>query len=302
MLYPLQFKPREKKRLWGSESWVVSGLTGDVSLITGGFMKGSTLNEAVEVYMGELVGDDIYLKFGEEFPLLVKYITAHEKLSVQVHPGNSLAASRHNAWGKTELWYILSAEAGAELMIGFKSGVTRDIYLEALARGEVETLLNHIPVKAGDVFFIPAGTVHAIGGGITLAEIQQTSDINYRIFDWNRYDDKGRPRELHTQLALDAIDFAAPVRNVTQNPPTGEAALLIEADEFTTNLVDVAGQTDRELSSRDSFTIYICTAGELVARTAGGTLTLRADNVCLIPADQNQITFEGNGRLLETYI
>ena len=302
MLYPLQFTPRLKERLWGSESWEISAVEGDVSVVKGGFLKGNSLAELVEVYMGELVGDKVFSRFGEEFPLLIKFIDARERLSVQVHPSDELAAARHGAYGKTEMWVILSCKPGAHLYIGFKEGVTREEYVAAVADGSVGDLLNEVPVQPGDALFIPAGTVHAIGEGIVLAEVQQTSDITYRIFDWNRTDDKGNPRELHTDLALDAIDFAAPVRRVTQRPAAGEAALLVESSHFTTNLVDVAGRTERTLERRDSFTIYICMAGEVRLTTAGGEITLHVDGVVLIPADQNEITFEGNAKLLETYI
>ncbi len=322
MLYPLQFTPRLKERIWGGhalakmrgshkkhdsetplgESWEVSGVEGDVSVISNGFLKGNSLAEAVEIYMGELVGDKVFTRFGEEFPLLIKYIDARDNLSVQVHPDDRMAAARHNAYGKTEMWYILDCEPGAALMIGFRPGVTREAYLKAVEDGTVGDLLNSVPVQPGDAYFIPAGTVHAIGKGILLAEIQQTSDITYRVFDWNRVDKDGIPRELHTELALDAIDFAAPVRNVTQNPRAGEAAMLVECPYFTVNAVDVAGRAERELASRDSFTIYICTAGEVTITTPGGTMSLPTDGVVLIPADQSQITFEGNGRLLETYL
>ncbi len=319
MLYPLQFKPLLKERIWGGsallsrdpkakitppvgESWEISGVTGDVSTIVNGFLKGNSLGEAVEVYMGELVGDEVFTRFGEEFPLLIKYIDAQDRLSVQVHPTDELSKVRHGAYGKTEMWYILDCEPGAQLLIGFKPGVTRQMYEKSVENGTVGELLNPVPVKPGDAYFIPAGTVHAIGKGILVAEIQQTSDVTYRVFDWNRTDDKGNPRELHTELALDAMDFDAPVRNVTQNPAPGQAALLVECPYFTANLVDVAGRCERELASRDSFTIYICTAGSLVARTPGGELTMKKDDIVLIPADQTNIVFEGAGRLLETYI
>jgi mannose-6-phosphate isomerase len=322
MLYPLQFTPLLKERIWGGttlakrsrrpngndkvligESWEVSGVEGDVSVISNGFLAGNSLPEAVEVYMGELVGDKVFDRFGEEFPLLIKYIDARDKLSIQVHPSDELAAVRHGAFGKTEMWYVLACEPGAELLIGFREGVTREIYEAAVADGTVGSLLNRVPVKPGDAYFIPAGTVHAIGAGILLAEIQQTSDVTYRVFDWNRTDAEGNPRELHTELALDAIDFAAPVRRVTQNPPAGEVALLVESPYFTVNLVDVAGDTERATAERDSFTIYICTAGELTLKTRGSDpMPLKTDGVVLIPAEAESVTFEGNGRLLETYI
>lgn len=324
MLYPLQFKPLLKELIWGGhtlvktrgtaaqqktladatigESWEVSGVEGDVSVISNGFLKGNSLKEVVEVYMGDLVGDRIFTRFGEEFPLLVKYIDARDRLSVQVHPDDKLAAVRHNANGKTEMWYILDCEPDAELLIGFKEGVTREIYESAVADGTVGGILNRVRVKPGDAYFIPAGTVHAIGKGILLAEIQQTSDLTYRVFDWNRVDKNGNPRQLHTELALDAIDFAATPRNITQSPPAGESALLVETPYFTTNLVDVAGRCERELASRDSFTIYICVHGSLTLTAPGGSMTLPQGGVVLIPADQDGIAFEGNGRLIETYI
>ncbi len=303
MLYPLRFSPRLKELVWGSESWEVSGVEGDVSVVAGGFLKGNSLAEVLEIYMGELVGDKIFSRFGEEFPLLIKRIDARDKLSVQVHPDDRLAAARHNAYGKTEMWYILACEPGAELLIGFREGVTRETYQKAVADGTVGELLNRVPVVPGDAYFIPAGTVHAIGAGITLAEIQQTSDITYRVFDWNRTGKDGNPRELHTELALDAIDFAAPVCRVTQIPRAGEAALLVQSPYFTVDLVDVAGRAERELASRDSFTIYICTAGEVMLSTPGGeAMLLKTDEVVLIPADRDSVVLEGNGRLLETYI
>ncbi len=302
MLYPLRFVPRLKERLWGSESWEISAVEGDVSVVKGGFLEGNPLDELVEVYMGELVGDKNFERFGQEFPLLIKFIDARDRLSVQVHPSDELAAARHGAFGKTEMWVILSAAPGARLFIGFKPGVTRERYVAAVADGTVGELLNEVPVTPGDALFIPAGTVHAIGEGIVLAEIQQTSDVTYRIFDWNRVDEQGNPRELHTELALDAIDFAAPVRRVTQRPATGEAAMLVESPHFTTNLVDVAGRTERSLASRDSFTIYICIAGEVLLKVPGGEVKLPADGVALVPADQDEITLEGNGQLLETYV
>ncbi len=302
MLYPLMFAPRLKKPLWGSESWVLSAVEDDVSVVRGGMLDGNPLDELVGVYMGDLVGDRVFERFGEEFPLLVKIIDARQKLSVQVHPSDDIAAARHGAWGKTEMWYILSRTPGAKLYIGLREGVTREVYAAALANGTVGELLNEVAAEPGDAYYLPAGTVHSIGEGVTLVEVQQTSDVTYRIFDWNRVDTDGQPRELHTEWAMDAIDFAASVRRITRRPPTGEAALLVESPCFTVNIVDVAGAAVRELASRDSFTIYICTAGEVRLSTPGGELTLKTDGVALIPADQNEITLTGNATLLETYV
>lgn len=323
MLHPLQFKPILKERIWGGralalkrgttgqktegqpmigESWEISGVSGDVSVVGAGFLKGNNLQELIEVYMGELVGDKVFHRFGHEFPLLIKYIDAQDRLSVQVHPDDELSARRHSAYGKTEMWYILDCEPGAELLIGLKPGTTKETYMKAVADGTVGELLNAVPVKPGDCYFIPAGTVHAIGKGILVAEVQQTSDVTYRVFDWNRTDGEGRPRELHTELAVDAIDFTAPVCNVTQVPAPNSAALLIECPYFTANLVDISGTLVRGLETRDSFTIYICTGGEINLKTAGGSLDLKQDDIVLIPAVEDEIAFTGHGRLLETYV
>lgn len=323
MLYPLQFKPLLKERIWGGralaekrgtakqkadkdlvigESWEVSGVEGDISVVSNGFLKGNNLQELVETYMGELVGDKVFQRFGHEFPLLIKYIDAQDKLSVQVHPDDALSAKRHNAYGKTEMWYVLGCDPGAELLIGLKDGVTKDHYLRAVEDGTVGDLLNSIPVKPGDTFFIPAGTVHAIGAGMLIAEIQQTSDVTYRVFDWNRTDKEGNPRELHTELAVDAIDFAAPVRNVTQVPQPNSAALLVECPYFTTNLVDVSGSLERTLDDRDSFTIYICTDGEVSMKGREGETVLRKDDIVLVPAEEDSVVLSGKGCLLETYV
>ncbi|MDR2912479.1 MAG: mannose-6-phosphate isomerase [Alistipes sp.] len=301
MLYPLKFKPRLRRLLWGSENWLISAVPGDVSVVANDLLAENPLDELVEVYMGDLVGDAVFERFGEEFPLLVKKIDARDRLSVQVHPSDEIAV-RHGGRGKTEMWYILSCDEGAHLYIGFRPGVTREMYEAAVADGTVGELLNEVPVSAGDAYFIPAGTVHAIGEGIVLAEIQQTSDSTYRIFDWNRVDAEGRPRELHTALALDAMDFAAPVRRVTQNPPAGEVVLLVESPHFTVNMIDVAGRCERSLVARDSFTIYICTAGEAVVTTPGGSVTVATDDAVLVPADQDEVVIEGNAKFLETYL
>jgi len=302
MLYPLQFRPRLKELVWGTESWEISAVRGDVSVVRDGMLKGNSLAELVEVYMGELVGDAVFARFGEEFPLLIKRIDARDRLSVQVHPTDEIAAARHGAFGKTEMWYVLENKPGASLFVGFKPGTTREMYVEAVENGTVGELLNEVPVAPGDTFFIPAGTVHAIGEGIVLAEIQQTSDVTYRIFDWNRVGVDGKPRELHTEWALDAIDFAAPIRHVAQTPPAGEAALLVESPYFTTNVVSVAGPMERSLAARDSFTIFICVGGSVSLTTAGGALTLKDGEVTLIPAEINEVTLDGEGRLLETYL
>ena len=231
MLYPIRFTPLLKERIWGGktllanakqgkakkidaslpygESWELSAVKGDESVVANGFLKRNNIEEIIEVYMGNLMGDKVYDRYGLMFPLLVKTLDCNNVLSVQVHPNDELAMERHESYGKTEMWYVIDAEPGASLYVGFKDkNTTREKYIEAINNDTLPELLNKVEVKAGDVFFIPAGTVHALGKGIKVVEIQQTSDITYRIYDWNRVDEHGKSRELHTALAIDAIDFA----------------------------------------------------------------------------------------------
>jgi len=222
-LYPLKFKPILKEKIWGGnnlsqllnkkktgkkigESWEISGVDNNISIVSNGFLKGNNLQEVIEIYMNELVGDKIYDIFGTEFPLLIKFIDAQEDLSIQVHPNNNQAKEKHNAFGKTEIWYVLHAEKEAKLISGFSKELTKDLLHKHLINNTLEETLNYEKVKTGDVFFIPSGRIHSIGKGIVVAEIQQTSDITYRLFDYNRLEN-GKLRELHTQDALDVIDF-----------------------------------------------------------------------------------------------
>ena len=253
MLYPLKFKPSFKEKIWGGEkiknilhrpvadmnncgeSWEISAIEDNVSVVSNGFFAyDNDLNELIEVYMGELLGDKVYDKFGLGFPLLIKYIDATDDLSVQVHPDDKLAQERYGMNGKTEMWYVIQADEGAGLYVGFKDGVTRDQYWDAVEEGTVDELLRFYPVKKGDLFFIPAGTVHAIGRGVLLAEIQQPSDVTYRIFDWNRVDENGNSRELHVDEAFDAIHFeddkSSPNDSPSSNVETG-SALSLEKNE-----------------------------------------------------------------------
>lgn len=292
MLYPIQFTPRVKKTVWGTETALVSGLAGDETVVRNGFLKGNTPGELTEIYMGELLGDEAYLRFGDEFPLLAKLLQTTDRLSVQVHPDDPLAARRHNAYGKDEMWYIVAARPGAEIALGFREGVTREIYERALDAGWMDELLNRVVVEAGDAFFVPAGTVHSVGAGVSLVEIQQPSDVTYRISDFDR------GRELHRELAADAITFDDRARVIHQKAPRNEAALLVESGRFTVNLLNVAGTVERELSSREGFTLYICVAGAV--ECAG--VALRPGDAVLIPADQNAAAFSGDGAVLESYL
>ena len=325
-MYPIKFKPILKQHIWGGdallemkkgqrirvdkskvygESWDVSGIDGNISVISNGFFKGNNVQEAIEVYMGEIVGESVFERFGLSFPLLLKTLHCKDKTSVQVHPDDDLAAERHNSCGKTEMWYIVSAEPDATLYIGFKdSKITREQYIDAVAQGTVAEIIEPVTVKAGDAFIIPSGTVHSISGGVTLIEIQQPVDLTYRIFDWNRVDEKGNSRELHTAYAVDAIDFSSNVAACKREYKSrkNEAVEIVKCDYFTCNILSVEGTAERNLSSLDSFVLYYCTEGEVEIVTDDGTETIRKGEVVLIPADANEITIAGTATLLEYYI
>jgi mannose-6-phosphate isomerase len=271
-----------------------------------GFLKGNNLQELIEVYMGDLVGDSIYERFGVEFPVLVKFIDAHDDLSIQVHPDNQLAADRHGAYGKTEMWYVMDADSDSSLIAGFNQKMDREKYVQALTGKKLKDIMNFEKVAPGDVFFIPAGRVHAIGKGILLAEIQQTSDVTYRIYDWDRTGADGKPRELHTELALDAIDFNQHNEYKTryQRPSQGTVALA-DCPYFTTNLVSFGQPLEKDYQHLDTFVIYICTSG--VCSIRWGTtesMNIRKGETVLVPAVLNHIrlTPAEPTELLEVFI
>lgn len=325
-MYPIKFRPILKQHIWGGEallemkrgqrirvdkskvygeSWDVSGIEGNISVISNGFFKGNNLQEAIEVYMGEIVGESVFERFGLSFPLLLKTLHCKDKTSVQVHPDDELAAERHDSCGKTEMWYVVSAEPDAMLYIGFKdTNITREQYIDAVAMGTVADIIEPVSVKAGDAFIIPSGTVHSISGGVTLIEIQQPVDLTYRIFDWNRVDSNGNSRELHTAYAVDAIDFSSNVANCRLNYKirTNQAVEIVKCDYFTCNILSVEGTAERNLSSLDSFILYYCTDGEAQITTDDGCETIKKGEVVLIPADANEITVTGKATLLEYYI
>jgi mannose-6-phosphate isomerase len=289
------------------ESWELSGVQDEISIVSDGFLKGNSLEELIEVYMGELVGEKIYDQFGTEFPLLIKYIDANDRLSIQVHPDDELSKERHGAYGKTEMWYVVQAEEGAELISGFNRDIDRDSYLIALQNDKLENLLEFEKVKQGDVFFIPAGRVHAIGKGIVVAEIQQTSDVTYRIFDFNRVDDKGNPRELHTELALDAISFKHHKTGKTiYQPKLNETVEIVKCNYFTTNLLQITSALERDFSGIDSFVIYLCFEGSYTLEYESETIRVQKGETLLVPASiENFVLKPIDGvetKLLEVYI
>jgi mannose-6-phosphate isomerase len=322
-LYPLKFKPIIKDKIWGGtklktvlhkktkndkagESWEISGYPGSVSQVKNGFLAGNNLEELIEVYMGDLVGDSIFEKFGTLFPLLIKFIDANEILSIQVHPDDNLARKQFGSFGKTEMWYVIDAEPGSEIIVGFSQPVTRETYLSHLHNKTLLSILNKEKTAAGDVFFIPPGRVHAIDKGILLAEIQQTSDATLRIYDFDRVDDKGNPRELHTEKALEAIDFKVyPSYKTNYQKLPDKPNMLATCRYFTTNLFILTSKVDREYHEIDSFVIYMCLKGKITLMyNSDQTEQLATGETVLLPAEIKKVQLipEGEANLLEIYI
>ena len=323
-LYPLKFKPVYKTKIWGGnkfekvfnrqgvpmhcgESWEVSDVQGSVSVVSNGSLKGNSLDELVEIYMGDLVGDSVYETFGNFFPLLVKFIDATDDLSVQVHPDDDLAWQRHNCPGKTEMWYVMHAEDNAKLVAGLNRAITKEEYVKAVENGNLHSYLNILDVYQGDVFFVPPGCVHAIGKGVMLLEVQQSSDITYRIFDYNRRDDNGNMRELHTELAVDAMDFDCinQTKQKYQEKKNGSAN-LVDCQYFTTNILEIDRPLERDFPEIDSFIIYVCVEGECSVEYEdnGESVNLAYGETILVPAMIKNLRFfpESNTKLLEVYI
>lgn len=323
-LYPIKFKPIFHDKIWGGnrmrtvlnkdfgdlpncgESWELSGVEGNISVVGNGFLAGNDLNEIIEIYMGDLVGEKVYDKFGNEFPLLIKFIDAADDLSIQVHPNDKLSKERHNAYGKTEMWYVAGADEGALINSGFNQYVDREKYLQYLNAGKLTDLLHYDKAEVGDVFFIPAGRVHAIGKGCLVAEIQQTSDVTYRIFDYNRKDTQGNERELHTELALDAIDFSFSSEYKTPyKTENNNAVELVSCPYFTTNIIEFDSELEKDYNTIDSFVIYMTLEGNFGIETEGGGETVEKGETVLIPASLESVRLKpasGKVKILEVYI
>jgi len=285
------------------ESWELSAVPENISMVEGGDLKGISLQELIETHKGNLVGDKVYQHFGNTFPLLFKFIDAREDLSVQLHPDDDLAKQRHDSFGKTEMWYIMNAESDARLILGFNDEIDGKKYDQALAESTITSILNSEIVKQGDAFFIAPGTVHAIGAGVLLAEIQQTSDITYRIYDWNRPDTNGTLRELHTDQALEAINFGAENPKIEYVEEKNKPVLLKNTPFFETNLLKLTNDLQRDLSSKDSFVVYMCTEGAAVISTKTGAVSIEKGQTILVPAClANLLIKSESATLLEVYI
>jgi len=288
------------------ESWEVSHVKNNVSIVANGSLKGKSLDDLIEAYGSDLLGKKVYKRFGKSFPLLIKFIDAKDALSIQVHPDDELAKARHNSFGKTEMWYVIDATPDAFLYSGFAKQLTPEKYIRSVEDNSFTDMLAKHEVHSGDVFFLPAGRVHAIGAGCFIAEIQQTSDITYRIYDFNRKDAQGNPRELHTELAKDAINYRIyPDYKLKYAPEQNMVQTLVDCPYFTTNLIDTEEGKTINLKERDSFSIYICMQGKLsLTDDLENTIEIHQGQTILVPAITKSISLKPitKCKLLETYI
>jgi mannose-6-phosphate isomerase len=270
-----------------------------------GELKGQNLKQLIAEFKADLVGEKIYTHFGEKFPLLIKFIDAKEALSIQLHPHDDLAKKRHNSFGKTEMWYVMQADEKANLIVGFQKEVTSKEYIEHLENKTLLDILNVDEVENGDVYFIPTGRVHAIGAGVLLAEIQQTSDITYRIYDWDRPNPDGTFRDLHTEEAIDAIDYSAQNSYKTvYSKEQNKASEIVSCPYFTTNVLPINGEIFINHEEKDSFVIYMCVAGNVEFKYQNQKEKLQMGETILIPnCIQNiSVSSEEKSELLEVYI
>ncbi|MFC2148862.1 type I phosphomannose isomerase catalytic subunit [Bacteroidota bacterium] len=320
-LYPLKFYPILKERLWGGtklgtllgkelesdligESWELSGVTGNVSIVANGFFKGTTLTDLINRFPEEILGKSVFERFGKEFPILIKFIDAQKDLSIQLHPNDELARKRHNSFGKTEMWYIMDADKDAELIIGFKEDISKETYVDSLKNDTLTDLLNYENVKEGDAYFISAGKIHAIGAGVLIAEIQQTSDQTYRVYDYNRKDAQGNLRELHTELSIDAISYVKQNDfKVSYQQDTNVSNPMVNCPYFKTNFISLNKNIKFDVSDRDSFTIYMCIDGDVKIANDFGSISIKKGETVLVPAITGHILLNSErAKLLEITI
>jgi mannose-6-phosphate isomerase len=317
-IYPLQFEPILKERIWGGEklnsvlnkpitskstgeSWEISTVEGDVSVISNGTLKGISLNEVINNFPKEVLGTTVFDKFGKQFPLLFKYLDAKTDLSIQVHPNDELAKKRHNSFGKTEMWYIMQADKDARIIVGFKNNSNSQEYLSHLENNTLLDILDEVNVKKGDVFFLETGTVHAIGAGLLVAEIQQTSDITYRLYDFDRVDSEGNKRELHVELALEAINYNKVETQKNYSKEVNVSNEMVNCPYFTTNYLNLSGEL-KVSKLPTSFTVYMCTEGVFQLEYNQEQYHYSKGDTLLIPATMTDFNLLGKATLLEIYI
>lgn len=320
-LYPLKFLPVFKEKIWGGkklgeiynlknvknigESWILSGYAGDESIVSNGDLSGKTLTQLIDTYQDKLLGKSVYEKFGNNFPLLFKLIDANDKLSIQVHPDDLTAWERHRDFGKTEMWYIIDAKENSELVLGFSQNTTPEEYSAALANGTLETLLQRVKVCAGDVFFIPTGLIHAIGKGILLAEIQQSSDITYRVYDYNRKDANGQERELHKEQAINVINYKKTENaKIQYQKIKNEFVPLINCNYFNTSFMEFSNSQFLDYDEIENFAVLLCVEGQFELKTSDFSTPVKKGETILLPATTKVIKLvaEQVSRVLEVII
>ena len=316
----MKFEPLLKQTIWGGnkivpfkhldstlkrvgESWEISGVEDNETVVANGKLKGRKLNDIVREYGTELVGHKNYEQFGNEFPLLIKFIDAQQDLSIQVHPDDATAIRHGKKRGKTEMWYVLESEPSASLYCGLRVPITPEEYTSKVEKDTITTVLTQYGVHEGDVFFIPAGRIHAIGAGCFVAEIQQTSDVTYRIYDFNRRDEYGNRRKLHTKEAAESIDYRVlPDYRTSYTQMHDSPVPLVDCPYFTTNINELTKPRLIDYSYLDSFVILIGVKGQGTVTADGQTLPLCSGETILVPATIQKIYVEGTVKFLETYI
>ena len=319
-VYPIKFEPILQEKIWGGsklkdtfkkdttkdnigESWEISGVTGNISEVTNGRYKGSSLVKMIEDFQHELVGKSNYKRFGNEFPLLIKFLDAKENLSVQVHPDDEMAQKNHGSYGKTEMWYIMDHEPDAEIIVGMKDKHAGSELLKAVDRDNIYDIFSSKKVARGDAYFIPAGEVHAIGAGVVVAEIQQTSDITYRVYDWDRTDSSGNKRELHLDQSVEATKKIEGDSKKDYQVDANSVSNVVNCNYFTTNIFEVNQSFERDYSKLDSFVILMCVEGDVEITTNGVTESVKIGETVLLPARVGSTQFSSNGaRFIEVYI
>jgi len=322
-LYPLKFRPILKDKIWGGnkikselnkdfaplpncgESWEISGVPGNISVVAEGALAGKSLEELIRTYQGRLLGDRIYHQHRHQFPLLIKFIDANDDLSIQVHPDDELAMERHDSLGKTEMWYVVKSDPGAKIITGFNQSVDRKEFRKYFENDQLMEILNEEDASAGDVFYIPAGRVHTLGKGNLIAEIQQTSDVTYRIFDFNRVDDQGNSRDLHVEEALDAMDYQVYDDYKTKYVPIkNEVSPLVKSRYFETSLLYLDQPLSRNYDLLDSFKILICIEGSFNLMYEGKSFHFGLGDSVLVPAEISSLEIQpvDTVKIIETYI
>lgn len=318
LLYPLQFEPILKERIWGGtklktllnkpitseitgESWEISTVENDVSVVANGAFAGKTLNELIDLYPAEILGNIVYARFGKQFPLLFKYLDARQDLSIQLHPNDELAKKRHNSFGKTEMWYVMQADENARLIVGFKEQSSPEDYLSHLNNKTLLDILDAKKVQQGDVFMLETGTIHAIGAGIVIAEIQQTSDITYRVYDFDRKDANGNTRELHVDLALEALNYDKIEAQRFYDKNENTFNTVVDCPYFTTGFIPLKGTTVFS-KTNESFRVLMVVDGDFNLLCGGETYHYKKGSTVLLPAVITDYQLDGQASVLEISI